>query len=360
MKNLITYKIFEAVSKLHPDAEEFLEEIEKSPYKKILDSWFTFTPRKTGRITIKGQSMPSQAWFEKNGTGNWYYTYSASGRYYGRQDGDLQYLFINLIKDAIKKGAPSYLNRKDLKDALDDNDWFFSNIDSDYSGIFKKIKDKILGESGIVDNFNNLDLPFLNRLQELGLAKVDNGKLGEMYVKLIDNLENASANSLNTEHWQNINRILEGQKNLTYTTRLDKYRFFAFYPKGNGVKVKTYEKEVNCQIGLSDEQEVAQKIHDIIKKYTEKSRIRYRNLSGISSPSDEAIEIVNILYHSLLDSALNTENTKIETTLDDYFKKNPLELYILDSVPQMKADIIRRTGIKDLSNVGSLLARNMF
>ena len=66
MKNLITYKIFEAVSKLHPDAEEFLKEIEKSPYKKIIDSWFTFTPRKTGRITIKGQSMPSQAWFEKN------------------------------------------------------------------------------------------------------------------------------------------------------------------------------------------------------------------------------------------------------------------------------------------------------
>jgi hypothetical protein len=126
------------------------------------------------------------------------------------------------------------------------------------------------------------------------------------------------------------------------------------------VKVKTYEKEVNCQIGLSDEQEVAQKIHDIIKKYTEKSSLKYRNLSGISSPSDEAIEIVNILYHSLLDSALNTENAKIETTLDDYFKKNPLELYILDSVPQMKADIIRRTGIKDLSNVGSLLARNMF
>ena len=83
---------------------------------------------------------------------------------------------------------------KDLKDALDDNDWFFSNIDSDYSGIFKKIKNKILGESGIVDNFKNLDLPFLNRLKELGLAKVDNGFEcghgdGEWHIDVIDNLQ---------------------------------------------------------------------------------------------------------------------------------------------------------------------------
>ena len=360
MKNLITYKIFEAVSKLHPDAEEFLEEIEKSPYKKILDSWFTFTPKRTGRIAIKGQSMPSQAWFEKNGAGNWYYTYASSGRYYGRQDGDLQYLFISLIKDAIKKGAPSYLNRKDLKDALDDNDWFFSNIDSDYSGIFKKIKDKILGESGIVDNFNNLDLPFLNRLQELGLAKVDNGKFGEIYVEFMEDLAGASANFLNTEQWQNINLILGFQKNSTrMTTRLDNTRFFAFYPKGNGVKIKT-TFQVNCEIGLSDEQEVVQKIHDIIKKYTKKNNIGYCDLSRIGSPSDESIKIVNILYHSLLDSALNTENTKIETPLDDYFKKNPVKLYLLDHLPQMKADIIKRTGIRDLSKVGSIFANNLF
>ena len=308
--------------------------------------------------------MPSEAWFEKNGTGNWYYTYASSGRYYGRQDGDLQYLFINLIKDAIKKGAPSYFNRKDLKDALDDNDWFFSNIDSDYSGIFKKIKNKILGESGIVDNFKNLDLPFLNRLKELGLAKVDNGKLlhfGEIHVEFMEDLARASANFLNTEQWQNINLILGFQKNSTrMTTRLDNTRFFAFYPKGNGAKIKTYKNKVNCEIGLSDEQEVVQKIHDIIKKYTKKNNIGYRDLSRIDSPSKESIEIVNILYHSLLDSALNTENTKMETPLDDYFKKNPLKLYLLDPLPQMKADIIKRTGIRDLSKVGSLLARNMF
>ena len=50
----------------------------------------------------------------------------------------------------------------------------------------------------------------------------------------------------------------------------------------------------------------------------------------------------------------------METPLDDYFKKNPLKLYLLDPLPQMKADIIKRTGIRDLSKVGSIFANNLF
>jgi len=41
-----------------------------------------------------------------------------------------------------------------------------------------------------------------------------------------------------------------------------------------------------------------------------------------------------------------------EDILDEYFKQNPLKLHILDEHPDIKAGVLRRTGIRDLSNLG--------
>jgi hypothetical protein len=38
--------------------------------------------------------------------------------------------------------------------------------------------------------------------------------------------------------------------------------------------------------------------------------------------------------------------------IDEYFKNNPLKLYILDPYPEIKAGVLKRTGMKDLSGVG--------
>ena len=44
-----------------------------------------------------------------------------------------------------------------------------------------------------------------------------------------------------------------------------------------------------------------------------------------------------------------------EAALDSYFKKNPLNLYYLDKHPDIKAGVIKRTGIRDLSRLGKNL-----
>lgn len=44
-----------------------------------------------------------------------------------------------------------------------------------------------------------------------------------------------------------------------------------------------------------------------------------------------------------------------EESLDAYFKKNPLKLHVLDKYPEMKAGVLRRTGIRDLSKTGKNL-----
>jgi hypothetical protein len=40
------------------------------------------------------------------------------------------------------------------------------------------------------------------------------------------------------------------------------------------------------------------------------------------------------------------------TLLCDYFKKNPLKIYTLDNSPQLKSEVIKRTGIRDYGKIG--------
>jgi len=46
--------------------------------------------------------------------------------------------------------------------------------------------------------------------------------------------------------------------------------------------------------------------------------------------------------------------------IDEYFKNNPLKLYILDPYPEIKASVLKRTGMKDLSGVGKGLQGGWF
>lgn len=45
----------------------------------------------------------------------------------------------------------------------------------------------------------------------------------------------------------------------------------------------------------------------------------------------------------------------VEDMLYDYFEKNPLELHLLDNLPEIKKDIIQKRGIPDFSKLGSTL-----
>ena len=42
-------------------------------------------------------------------------------------------------------------------------------------------------------------------------------------------------------------------------------------------------------------------------------------------------------------------------TLYDYFEKNPLELYLLDSLPELKKDILQKRNIPDVGKLGDVL-----
>ena len=48
----------------------------------------------------------------------------------------------------------------------------------------------------------------------------------------------------------------------------------------------------------------------------------------------------------------NVESADAMTLLCDYFEKNPLKIYTLDNSPQLKSEVIRRTGIRDYGKIG--------
>lgn len=80
-----------------------------------------------------------------------------------------------------------------------------------------------------------------------------------------------------------------------------------------------------------------------VKTYWSQGGMEIRHYSEASKKDDDKAR-------ELILTALSDE------VLDSYFKKNPLNLYYLDGHPEMKAAVIKRTGLRDLSNLGKTLA----
>ena len=60
---------------------------------------------------------------------------------------------------------------------------------------------------------------------------------------------------------------------------------------------------------------------------------------------------------SLLSTILDNETDR--EFLDDYFRENPLEIYVLDDQPEVKEGVLKRTGLKDFGNIGKKLRSGM-
>ena len=348
MKNLVPYKIFESSREPHADAKEFMGELEKFSYKDILTSWITFTPRNTGRISFSGAFIPSQAYLEKSANGKeWYYVYASAGNYYGHQYGNLQQLFPKLMKDFVKKGSPSYLNNKDVESVLSDDKWFFDNVESDYKAFYKKIQQHINSESGIVLDFSGLELPVLDKLSDLGLIHVhEPGDYGDLFISVMGSPDRAKDKLF----WLLFDKIMEDYE---VHSELTKFGSFSFYPKGTGVSPRATNRRMKIDIGFKTEAEAAEAIQRTLVKYMLKNNIKIRTWPG--KISDETIEIINNIYHSMIKGAIDNSGDSIYSALDDYFTKNPLDIYILNSLPELKSGVLKRTGIKDLGRAGSII-----
>ncbi len=332
-------ELLEAEKPLKPGEMEFMSELEKFPLKNIFKSWFTVTPRKTGRISISGGNLPSVSYFQQNSAGEWFKQYEAAGRIYGNKYGNLQDLFMEVIKDSIRKGAPSYLIKKELDEVLADDDWISANVELEPKSIYSKIKSKVIGNSDIVSDFTVLDFPGIESLQKLGLiSEPFKGRMGEISFEILHN---------NSEKpfWLLLDKIVS-EEDPRYYTRLSNIESMTFYPKGTGISARSASKNrMQIDLGAKTEKEAVQMIEKSVRKYMSKNRLIIEG-----DISTETRNFLDSLYKEFIEPSIDGD--ALNKTMDNYFKTHPLDLWILDSVPHVKAGVLKRTGLRDLSSLG--------
>jgi hypothetical protein len=128
--------------------------------------------------------------------------------------------------------------------------------------------------------------------------------------------------------------------------------------------INTFENSDIWEIGGSDDyifKFIIEQTMLVCSKYDNK----FVYLYGIHEPNETAdftpfIECMTKYFNYLLKLNIGDPiKYNIMEDIDNYFKKNPLDLYKIDDMPAFKADVLRRTGIRDYSNIGRKLRSGM-
>ena len=355
MKHLLNFNLFESKSEVPSNYLEFSDELEKFPLKNIFNSWFKVVePKRTQRVYIKSHYLPSNTYFEKDSRG-WRYLFSASAKIYGIQTGNLQDLFFLLMTDAVKKSAPSYLQRKDVDRFIKDKTWFFENASEYFNEIYNKMKIEIAGDSGIVLDFSSLEIPAMNNLLKSGIiSSVHRTGAGTISIQITSG---SLANKENTI-WKImanlIGKSLEKVDSSVFYFSPSKIHNISFHPKGMGTSVRSSTRDLKIDIGVKDENAAKQEIEKYLKKYLMKNDLVF----AYPLISNDVTKLCNTLYHGFIESAFaNADETSV---VSDYIKENPLDLWILDSDPELKAKVLKSTGLRDISRLSKVFRDKIY
>jgi hypothetical protein len=135
-------------------------------------------------------------------------------------------------------------------------------------------------------------------------------------------------------------------------------------PKGEGKKVTSKNvdrnldlhgrskkmRDIKIYLGYKTIDEVVKEIEKIIT--TEIEHLNIYIGESYADMNEKSNLLTDFARSYLFGSALSSE---VEKILDDYMTKNPLDMYLLDDYPEYKAGVLRRTGIKDFSDIGRKL-----
>jgi hypothetical protein len=69
--------------------------------------------------------------------------------------------------------------------------------------------------------------------------------------------------------------------------------------------------------------------------------------------------ITKMIPEFSIDLNHNIESTEVIDYLSDYFKKNPLEIHMLADKPELKKEVLDKTGIKDYGRIGKMLKHGL-
>jgi hypothetical protein len=375
MRKISTYSsMFEG--KAEDEKLEAFNRALNSPEGKDFQRWFYINHVRTGRayITkkseIKGMNIPSRSYFDlSESRGEWYYEFASSNGTYGTiYNQDLKSLFREFMVDSIRKSRPSSITEKQIKE-------FFSKESNFPKGSFpdpEKIYSSIIEESGFITDFSFLmDLPIIKRISDLGVPVhriEEDSRLTSVYIDFSrhETYEKTLTSIFGKEYTDSIKEVIKEIPGSGWTRweiiLFDNLNPFSIDPRskpGKNVYRGRIHKEL--RLGFDSKEKIEKYTEDFIKEQISLITTVFRkqwNESILISPLEDLIK-KSILGESIGDLKEKSKERIEEILLDligTHIKENPLDLYILDGMPDLKKKTMEKYGIeKDFSKMGRAL-----
>ena len=374
-RKILTYSLFEGKEE-DKKIEEFNRALNTTEGKDF-QKWFGSNPVRTGRFyihkknEIKGINIPSRSYFDFNGF-KWYFEFTSSNGLYGTTyDKDLKSLLREFMATAVRKSRPSSITEKKIKE-------FFSKESNFPKGNFpdpEKIYSSITGESGFITDFSFLmDLPMIKRISDLGIpvSVKENSGLSSIHIGFSN-----SSSDINTvmerifgkEYSDSLSEIFKNvprnfprnnlQSDWHISLSESSLKPNLIEPKtssGKNLVKGTYT--TSLRLGFDTKEKIEKLTEDFIK-----DRITLINptLKEGWRPGKIMIKpLEEYIKNKILGEPVGDLKEKSKERIGDilldifgpYVEKNPLDLYLVDEMPDLKEKIMKKYGIEDFSKLG--------
>ena len=374
-RKILTYSLFEGKEE-DKKIEEFNRALNTTEGKDF-QKWFGSNPVRTGRFyihkknEIKGINIPSRSYFDFNGF-KWYFEFTSSNGLYGTTyDKDLKSLLREFMATAVRKSRPSSITEKKIKE-------FFSKESNFPKGNFpdpEKIYSSITGESGFITDFSFLmDLPMIKRISDLGIpvSVKENSGLSSIHIGFSN-----SSSDINTvmerifgkEYSDSLSEIFKNvprnfprnnlQSDWHISLSESSLKPNLIEPKtssGKNLVKGTYT--TSLRLGFDTKEKIEKLTEDFIKDritlINPTLKEGWRPGKIMIKPLEEYIKN-KILGEPVGDLKEKSKERIGEILLDifgPYVEKNPLDLYLVDEMPDLKEKIMKKYGIEDFSKLG--------
>lgn len=180
MINILTFRLFEENQEVSSEKSfaEFDSVMNKFRFSNVLKSWIRFEKKKTGRIYLHSNYLPSVSYLKKlrDDENLWFYTRVSQGENYGMRTGSLEEVLRGIIWDCIRKALPTGMPPKKADAIVNSEGWMEKNLNSDMEAIVSKIREEMFSKVGNIGDLSDLSTPLMKKLGDINAIKITRRK----------------------------------------------------------------------------------------------------------------------------------------------------------------------------------------
>lgn len=180
MINILTFRLFEENQEVSPEKSfaEFDSVLNKFRFSDVLKSWIRFEKKRTGRIYLHSNYLPSVSYLKKlrDDEDLWFYTCVSQGENYGMRTGSLEEVLRGIIWDCIRKPLPTWMTPKKADAIVNSEGWMEKNLNPDMKATVSKIREEMFSKVGNIGDLSDLSTPLMKKLGDIDAIKITRRK----------------------------------------------------------------------------------------------------------------------------------------------------------------------------------------